>query len=541
MKSRGKLDVELQNNASNLGFVSRIKNLLSPTRFVEMGPDKDISPYESANFISRIYFFWATPLIHKASTGVISNEDLWPLRSVETSESAGAALSSNWQEEQILATRSNRKPELKRAVWQHVRNDIALSFVCKMGWLLFSTFSNAFLLQRVLSFLETPSLPMWVGVLLAFAFLVSEALRSVCVNQHWLIAVLAGVRTRAAIRAMVYDKALRVRDASVDAGRTVNLATSDAQRITDAISYGEFLLSTPVTLAVTLAIIWMQLGAAALAGFAVLLLAVPLQTRIGAWVGTIRRSTVAITDERVRLMAELLAGVRLVKFFGWERAFADRVAAVRAREVAQLAAAMRARVANAAAAASVPTLVTLAAFTAHTLLSRRPLTAAQAFVTVAIFNVARFPLSILPLASKNVSEAIVACSRIQAFLTLPEIGPDDLPGPLEDEPDSAAATTSTTTTTTGAAAGMGAVVLRVSRASYTWHFADAVQPAPAPPAGSPRRPLGGSLSALSLMSLVRLNSRADMDVAMTASALANGGGGGGGGGGGDSSAGLSEV
>ena len=401
-------------SSSQESMFSRFMNSVSPNRFVEMGADKDVSPYESANLISRIYFLWATPLINKASREQITSDDLWPLRTVETCESAGAALTERWEEELILASKSGREPELRRAVWRHVRRDISESFVCKMGWLFFSTLSNSFLLQRVLIFMETPSSPMWYGVLLAFSFLAAEALRSVCVNTHWLFAVLAGVRTRSGLRSLVYAKALRVRDASVDAGRTVNLFTNDAQRVNDAINYGEFLLSTPPTLVVTLAIIWAQLGPAALAGFAVLLLGVPLQARIGSWVGSIRRRTVAITDERVKLMAELLAGVRLVKFFGWERAFADRVAAVRAREAAQLAQAMRARVANVACAAAVPTLVTLSAFAAHTLWAGRPLSPAQAFVTVAIFNVARFPLGILPLASKNVSEAFVACARIQA-------------------------------------------------------------------------------------------------------------------------------
>jgi hypothetical protein len=71
-----------------------------------------------------------------------------------------------------------------------------------------------------------------------------------------------------------------------------------------------------------------ELGASALAGFAVLLLALPLQLRIAGWVGEIRRRTVLVTDERAKLMAEVLAGVRLIKFFGWERAFADRIAEI---------------------------------------------------------------------------------------------------------------------------------------------------------------------------------------------------------------------
>jgi ABC-type multidrug transport system fused ATPase/permease subunit len=317
-----------------------------------------------------------------------------------------------------------------------------------MGWLFFCTISNSFLLNRILIFLDSPFEPTWIGLVIALALFLAEALRSASVNHRWIIAVLSAVRTRAAIRFMIYNKVTRLRDSSIDAGRLANLITNDAQRIHEAILFGEVLLCTPATLLVALLIIWGQLGPAVLAGFCVMLLAVPLQGWIGNWLGRIRKCTIAITDERAAVMAEVLAGVRLVKFFGWERAFAQRIASIRAREVAQLARAMHAGVANMAATYGLPVLVTLAAFAAHALGSGSPLTPSQAFVTIAIFNVARFPLSILHVSARNVSEAFVACARIQAFLALPEIGTDDLPAALE--PTAAP------------------VVLRLTGASFTW-------------------------------------------------------------------------
>ena len=339
---------------------------------------------------------------------------MWPLLPHDTSEVAQRDLTALWNEEQAIASRDKRQPEFKLAVWRYVRWKLFQAFCFKMCFWSCSFLSTSFLLQRLLRFLETPSEPMWVGVLLALSFLGTDVVRSTSVSQNWLVAVMTGLRVRSAVRGMVYDKALRLRDAGVNVGRTVTLLTNDAQRLTDAVNNGESLLSTPVGIAVALTILWATLGPAALAGLVVLLLATAAQARMGRWVGDIRRRTVQVTDERTRLMAEVLAGLKLIKYFGWELAFAERAAAVRAREVGHLAAAMRARVANGVLAYVAPLAVTLAAFAAHTLLLARPLSPAQAFVTVAVFNVARMALSGIPMATKNLSEALVSCRRIQA-------------------------------------------------------------------------------------------------------------------------------
>ena len=423
-----------------------------------MENEKDVVAYEKAGLFARLYFTWVTPLILKANHQKIEINDLWPPRTLETSAAAEADLLACWNDEIQLAAMQKREPNFRRAIAKMIRWNIAISFSFCMGALGAGIFSNSFLLQCVLQFLQSPTEPMWYGVLLAFAFLVSEACRSIGTNQHWVISVLAGLRVRTAVRAMIYDKALQVRDASIDPGRTVTLLTNDAQRISDAVNNFDMLLATPPILLTTLAVTWAKVGPAAFAGFLVMLVGLPLQARIAAWTGSIRRRAVKITDERARLMAEALAGIKLIKYFGWERAFAGRLAEIRGREVGELAAAMRARVANTALASSIPVLVTLATFSAHAALSPEPLTASQVasaaltfcreprtrsknharlrarrrknpqvFVTVALFNIARYPLTILPAATRNLSEALVACSRIQAFLSAPEIDPGDLP------------------------------------------------------------------------------------------------------------------
>ena len=46
-----------------------------------------------------------------------------------------------------------------------------------------------------------------------------------------------------------------------------------------------------------------------------------------------RRKTSAQTDKRVKIMSELLSGMRVIKMYAWENAFKKIINAIRAKEV----------------------------------------------------------------------------------------------------------------------------------------------------------------------------------------------------------------
>jgi hypothetical protein len=54
------------------------------------------------------------------------------------------------------------------------------------------------------------------------------------------------------------------------------------------------------------------------------------------------------------------------------------------------------------------------------------LTAEKTFVALALFGILRFPISIFPMLIGSLVQVAVSCRRLQAFLTLPEVNPDDV-------------------------------------------------------------------------------------------------------------------
>jgi ABC-type bacteriocin/lantibiotic exporter with double-glycine peptidase domain len=131
------------------------------------------------------------------------------------------------------------------------------------------------------------------------------------------------------------------------------------------------------------------LGPAVLAGFIILVVAMPIQTVLGKRTGSIRRAAVAITDERVSIVNEILSAIKLIKLYAWEPSFARKVETVRAREISHIRSAAFINACNVVFGQVVPVVVTLITFAFHTLVLGNTLTSAQAFGTIALFNAAR--------------------------------------------------------------------------------------------------------------------------------------------------------
>jgi hypothetical protein len=84
---------------------------------------------------------------------------------------------------------------------------------------------------------------------------------------------------------------------------------------------------------ICLVLLLLQIGPSALAGFAFLILATPVQTYAVKYLFTLRRKSMGWTDKRAKLLLELLGGMKIIKFFAWEIPFLERISDYRRREM----------------------------------------------------------------------------------------------------------------------------------------------------------------------------------------------------------------
>ena len=82
--------------------------------------------------------------------------------------------------------------------------------------------------------------------------------------------------------------------------------------------------TAPIQVMVCLIILLVQLGPSALAGFALFILMVPFQERLMAIQFKLRKRCNKWTDQRARIILEVLGAMRVVKYFSYELPFLKR-------------------------------------------------------------------------------------------------------------------------------------------------------------------------------------------------------------------------
>lgn len=202
-------------------------------------------------------------------------------------------------------------------------------------------------------------------------------------------------------------------------GRVVNLMSVDTYRVDQACGLFHIIWTAPISCLVTLVVLVINLTYSALAGFALLVIGMPLLTRAIRSLLNRRKAINKITDQRVSLTQEILQSVRFVKFFGWENPFLQRLEEYRNREITAIQVVLSIRNAIMAISLSLPIFASMLSFITYSL-SHHSLAPAEVFSSLALFNGLRMPLNLLPMVIGQVVDAWSSVKRIQEFLLAEE-------------------------------------------------------------------------------------------------------------------------
>ena len=127
-------------------------------------------------------------------------------------------------------------------------------------------------------------------------------------------------------------------------------------------------------------------------------------------------------DRRIEVNNEILGNMRVVKLQAWEQPFQEKLEQLRENEVGKLFLYLIGRSVTFLMWSAVPLMISLGTFGTYVLLGN-PLDVASALTSLALFEILRFPLFMLPNVINQLVEAGVSVSRIASFLNSPEHNP----------------------------------------------------------------------------------------------------------------------
>ncbi|XP_029065759.1 multidrug resistance-associated protein 4 isoform X2 [Monodon monoceros] len=234
----------------------------------------------------------------------------------------------------------------------------------------------------------------------------------------------AGMRLRVAMCHMIYRKALCLSNLAMGkttTGQIVNLLSNDVNRFDQVTIFLHFLWAGPLQAIIVTILLWMEIGISCLAGMAVLIILLPLQSCIGKLFSSLRSKTAAFTDTRIRTMNEVITGIRIIKMYGWEKSFADLITSLRRKEISKILRSSYLRGMNLASFFVASKIIVFVTFTTYVTLGN-VITASRVFVAVTLYGAVRLTVTLFfPSAVEKVSEAVVSIRRIKNFLLLDEI------------------------------------------------------------------------------------------------------------------------
>nr|XP_055221294.1 multidrug resistance-associated protein 1 isoform X1 [Gorilla gorilla gorilla] len=460
--------------------------------FSETVHDPNPCPESSASFLSRITFWWITGLIVRGYRQPLEGSDLWSLNKEDTSEQVVPVLVKNWKKEcaktrkqPVKVVYSSKDPAQPKESSKVDANEEVEALIVKSPqkeWnpslfkVLYKTFGPYFLmsfffkaihdlmmfsgpqiLKLLIKFVNDRKAPDWQGYFYTVLLFVTACLQTLVLHQYFHICFVSGMRIKTAVIGAVYRKALVITNSarkSSTVGEIVNLMSVDAQRFMDLATYINMIWSAPLQVILALYLLWLNLGPSVLAGVAVMVLMVPVNAVMAMKTKTYQVAHMKSKDNRIKLMNEILNGIKVLKLYAWELAFKDKVLAIRQEELKVLKKSAYLSAVGTFTWVCTPFLVALCTFAVYVTIDENNILDAQtAFVSLALFNILRFPLNILPMVISSIVQASVSLKRLRIFLSHEELEPDSIERrPVKD--------------------GGGTNSITVRNATFTWARSD---------------------------------------------------------------------
>ncbi|XP_003727446.1 multidrug resistance-associated protein 7 [Strongylocentrotus purpuratus] len=284
------------------------------------------------------------------------------------------------------------------------------------------TFGGPLLLNALVSFMENRNEPMRYGYYYALGlFLVTFSAAMLGTHFNYQISKIQ-IQVRAALITTVYRKSLSVSATTLSAfttGQIVNFMSVDTGRIVNFCNSFHAFWSLPFEVAVALYLLYQQVGVSFLAGLAFAILLMPLTKCLMERIQKLNTDMMKQKDGRVKIMNEVLNGIRVIKFYAWERHFKKQIDDLRQDELSSLKGIKYLDAMCVYFWATTPVLISLLTFTTYALIGN-DLTAAKVFTSLALFSILIGPLNAFPWVLNGVIESWVSIKRVQEFMDLEE-------------------------------------------------------------------------------------------------------------------------
>ncbi|PNT65236.1 hypothetical protein BRADI_4g39174v3 [Brachypodium distachyon] len=265
------------------------------------------------------------------------------------------------------------------------------------------------------------------GYLLILAFIVAQLLEGLSSRHLSFRSQQVGLRVRAALVAIIYQKGLTLSSKSrqsSSSGEMINIVSIDAECVSDFSSSMHEIWLLPVQVSLALYILYSALGMAAFAALAATILVMLANIPLGGIERNYREKLMDSKDARIMSTSELLRNMRILKLHGWEMMFLSKIMVLREEEMNWLKKYVYTSSMLGSVYFGAPAFVAVVTFGTCVILGI-PLQSGKVLTAMATFRQLQEPIYHIPDAISTMVQSRVSLNRILSFLRLEEL-PNDI-------------------------------------------------------------------------------------------------------------------
>ncbi|KAG1747121.1 ABC protein [Suillus paluster] len=457
--------------------------------------DALLTPLANASFFSQLTYTWMTDIMVLGYQRTLQASDLYKMDTSQESAVLATKLEDAWQRRVKAAADWNARLEsgelnpsfIKRTGWalraipcRGQRQCATWSERCaafqkhwrecegrkeaSLAWALNDVFHGMFwtggvfkviydmsqlmgplVLRQIVVFAEERSAAIIAGepvpnvgrgIAMAIGLFALTVIASVCNHQFFWRSMLTGVLARAALITCIYERGVNLTGKArvkLSNAALVNHISTDVSRIDACARLFHAAWTAPIQVTVCLTILLTMLGPSALAGFSLFLFFIPLQSRLMALQRRMRLGSMKWTDQRAKVLLEVLSAMRVVKYFCYEIPFLQRIFELRKQELRSTRRILHSGSMHLALAMSLPVLAATLAFVTYTLITK-DFNVAVIFSSLSLFQLLKKPMMYMPQALSSIPDASSAIQRLTHIFHAELISEDALVIDKDQEP-----------------------------------------------------------------------------------------------------------
>jgi ABC-type multidrug transport system fused ATPase/permease subunit len=262
----------------------------------------------------------------------------------------------------------------------------------------------------------------YYGYVLTTVLIVILVIRAVIINQGMDYVNEGVTATYASLYTSLYKRLLYLIESSkgiIGAGRIINFFTTDSTFTAETLQILNNLWIAPIHLIASVIMMYQHVEWCAFICVGMILIMCIVQSLVMNAFTRNKFANQRETDKRTKLLQEYLEGIRIIKYYAWERFVYGRVESVRRAELKQMAIALRLRTLYEFIATFLPVLTMLTVFGVY-VATIGDLTVSKVFTVISLFRILRNPLWMFASAAIQITQTKASLMRISHFFKLTE-------------------------------------------------------------------------------------------------------------------------